>query len=72
MKRAALIIAALLIASTAHSDGIFNPSGFGVGSFEGPHNSGTPVAVSCVPGAPNGQMDFSVCSNIAITAAVMP
>jgi hypothetical protein len=32
--------------------------------------SGSGVAAPCVPGAPTGQMDFSVCSNIAITAAV--
>ena len=25
---------------------------------------------SCSPGAPTGQMDFSVCSNIGITAAL--
>lgn len=26
---------------------------------------------SCSPGGPTGQMDFSVCSNIAITAAIL-
>lgn len=31
-----------------------------------------PPPPPCVPGAPNGQMDFSVCSNVGITAAVMP
>lgn len=28
------------------------------------------TAAPCVPGAATGQMDFSVCSNIAITAAL--
>jgi len=28
------------------------------------------VAAPCVPGASNGAMDFSVCSNVGITAAL--
>ena len=31
-----------------------------------------PPPPTCSPGGPTGQMDFSVCSNIAITAAAMP
>lgn len=34
----------------------------------GPAGSG--VAAPCVPGASNGAMDFSVCSNVGITAAL--
>ena len=33
-----------------------------------PASAGPPP--TCSPGSPTGQMDFSVCSNIAITAAL--
>jgi hypothetical protein len=42
----------------------------GITFFPGPGMKAVPPA--CSPGNPTGQMDFSVCSNVAITAAVMP
>lgn len=40
--------------------------------FPGPGRSGSGGGGGCAPGGPTGQMDFSVCSNIAIIAAAMP
>lgn len=41
-----------------------------LGAADSQGSNGT-APVGCVPGAPTGQMDFSVCSNIAITAALL-
>lgn len=40
-----------------------------LGAADSQGSNGIPP-VGCVPGAPTGQMDFSVCSNIGITAAL--
>lgn len=50
--------------------------GLGLGNRFGHLGAGSGKAViapppTCSPGAPTGQMDFSLCSNIAITAAVL-
>jgi hypothetical protein len=60
--------------------GIYAAQAFGLGEGNTfgklgaiPNGSGTPTPPpTCSPGGPTGQMDFSICSNIAITAAVMP
>lgn len=64
-------IALLLLIGTlaaAHAFGLGEGNRFGrLGAFK----KATPSApVVCIPGAATGQMDFSVCSNIAITAAL--
>lgn len=64
----ALILLAL--AGAAHAFGLGEGNRFGkLGAFK---KNGSSAPVVCVPGGPTGQMDFSVCSNIAITAAAMP
>ncbi len=57
----ALLIAAAFLIGIAHAQ-------MGITYFPGPGMTSTPAA--CSPGNPTGQMDFSVCSNIAITAAL--
>lgn len=58
---------ALALASTAKAQ--FNGC---LPGFCGPlvQGSGPPPPV-CTPGGPTGQMDFSLCSNIGITAVVL-
>jgi hypothetical protein len=72
------VIAPLLILLTLAA-GIYSAQAFGLGEgnrfgrlgfFKKNGASGPPPV--CAPGGPTGQMDFSVCSNIAITAAAMP
>lgn len=75
MKRAAiLLIAAALISAGAYAATVTPQRGGGIGQFDGGISSsgGAVVTPACSPGGPTGQMDFSVCSNIAITAAAMP
>lgn len=43
----------------------------GITFFPGPGMTSV-AGGACSPGAPNGQMDFSICSNVGITAAAMP
>lgn len=71
MKRViAPILILLALAGAAHAFGLGEGNRFGrLGSFKKP---GSSAPVTCTPGGPTGQMDFSVCSNIAITAAAMP
>jgi hypothetical protein len=70
MKRAVLIALALAL-TAARSDGI---SGNAVGAdvFGGIARNGTPPPPpTCTPGAPTGQLDFSVCSNIIYVPALI-
>lgn len=75
MLRIALAGALMLASVGAYAQ--FNKCGRGFcpGGINGPGvttpGGSIPVA-PCVPGGPTGQMDFSLCSNIAITAAAMP
>jgi len=57
----AFALCAALVAGLAHAQ-------IGITYFPGPGMTSTPA--SCSPGNATGQMDFSVCSNIAITAAL--
>ncbi len=73
MKRLIAPLLVLLALSAgvigAHAFGLGEGNRFGrLGAFKKNGGSGPPPA--CVPGGPTGQMDFSVCSNIAITAAL--
>lgn len=68
----ALLLVALLLASSVGASTITPQIGGGINQFDGGISNGggsvTPPP-TCSPGGPTGQMDFSVCSNIAITAA---
>lgn len=74
MTRALLILALLCVGCFARADGITNVGSGGVYDVTfgylaaGVGIPGPPPV--CTPGLPTGQMDFSVCSNIAITAAL--
>jgi hypothetical protein len=48
----------------------FCPSGIFGRSFG--DEGGVGVPSGCSPGSATGEMDFSICSNLAITAAAMP
>lgn len=69
MKRAALAWLLLLaLAGAAHAFGLGLGNRFGkLGVSSGAGTISPPP--TCSPGAPTGQMDFSVCSNVGITAA---
>lgn len=72
MKRALLIIALLVAATVARSDGIYNPT-VGSWGFQDGINQAAPAVVvpGCAsPTAPNGVVDLSLCSN-AFYAAVI-
>jgi hypothetical protein len=58
-----IVVVASLFAGAAYAQ-------MGITFFPGPGMTAT--AAACSPGNPTGQMDFSVCSNVGITAAVMP
>ncbi len=61
----------IILLAIALAIGLFAPSAdaqIGITYFPGPGMTSIPPA--CSPGNPTGQMDFSVCSNIAITAAL--
>lgn len=65
----------LILALSGHAVAQFNKCGEGFcpgaafgEAFRAPGGSISPPA--CSPGNATGEMDFSVCSNIAITAAV--
>ena len=73
MLRIALAGALTLASVGAYAQ--FNKCGRGFcpGGINGPGVTtpgGSIPAVPCVPGAATGEMDFSKCSNIAITAAL--
>lgn len=73
MLRIALAGALMLASVGAYAQ--FNKCGRGFcpGGINGPGVTtpgGSIPAVPCVPGAATGEMDFSKCSNIAITAAL--
>lgn len=75
MLRIALAGALMLASVGAYAQ--FNKCGRGFcpGGINGPGVTtpgGSIPAAPCAPGGPTGQMDFSLCSNIAITAAAMP
>lgn len=73
IKALALIGVLALLATAARSDGIgaFD-NGQGVFGRLGSFGQGVVAPPpTCSPGGPTGQMDFSVCSNIAITAAIL-
>lgn len=62
------VLILLALAGAAHAFGL------GLGNRFGWRPVANGVAApppTCTPGGPTGQMDFSVCSNIAITAAVL-
>lgn len=64
------VLILLALAGAAHAIGLGEGNRFGrLGAFK---RATPPAPVVCNPGGPTGQMDFSVCSNIAITAAAMP
>jgi hypothetical protein len=68
------LIFALMLASiyAAHAIGV-GGEGLRFGRVGATAGKAIPfVPPTCTPGGPTGQMDFSVCSNIAITAAAMP
>lgn len=70
MKRIiAPVLLLLALAGAAHAFGLGEGNRFGqLGAFKKNAGSGPPPV--CIPGAATGEMDFSVCSNIAITAAL--
>ena len=59
---------ALLSAPQVFAFGVGMPTLGKLGASSSQGSNG--VGPSCTPGAPTGQMDFSICSNIAITAAL--
>lgn len=63
-------LVSLALAGAAHAFGLGLGNRFG---HLGAAVIGGAVAPppTCSPGGPTGQLDFSVCSNIAITAAVL-
>lgn len=71
IARVILILALLITATLARSDGIYNPTVGGWGFPNGINNSAVPVVAACAsPTAPNGVVDLSQCSN-AFYAAVI-
>lgn len=69
MRALIVILTLIAVVSAAHAIGLGEGNRFGrLGAISG---GGAVIPPSpCVPGASTGEMDFSVCSNIAITAAV--
>lgn len=73
MKRAAFAFALLLMATSARSDGLGNYGLIGQPDSGGIGGSLAALAPPppCTPGTNNGQLDFSVCSNIAYVPALI-
>jgi len=73
MIRIALVAALVLASAGAYAQFNKCARGFCPGGFPGPGVTtpgGSIPPPSCNPGTATGEMDFSKCSNIAITAAV--
>lgn len=64
MKWIAIALMAVLMAGAAKAQ-------MGITFFPGPGMTSV-AGGACVPGNSTGEMDFSVCSNVGITAAAMP
>lgn len=74
MSRVLLVLFLLCVGCFARADGITNLGAGGIydvtpGYLSAGIGNPAPPPV-CTPGLPTGQMNFSVCSNIAITAAL--
>lgn len=69
MRTAVALLMLVGMLAAAHAFGLGEGNRFGrLGFIAKNGGSGPPPA--CIPGAATGEMDFSVCSNIAITAAL--
>jgi hypothetical protein len=74
MTRKLIPLIALTLAASAYAAHAIGVGGEGLrfgrlGATAG-NATAAPPPPTCSPGAPTGEMDFSVCSNIGITAAL--